>query len=112
MNKSYLIALLFPLLTYAQTFELKNGNSMCMLGKGTGQDATINPFGGADSYATIENLGTIEFGIRIEIEKKEVREFLIKPKEVFKIEIPKSSVFYVDSVDRKTAIVKIYYSKD
>ena len=112
LKQILLITLLFPLLAFAQTFELKNGNSMCMVGKGAGQDATINPYGKQDSYATIENLGSIEFGIRIEKEKRVIRELLVKPKAVFKIQLPKSSVLYLDSFDRKTARASILYSKD
>ena len=35
---------------------------MCMIGKGQGQDATINPYADEDySYALIENIGSVEF---------------------------------------------------
>jgi len=53
---------------------------MCMLGKGPGQDATINPYAEEDfSYALVENIGTVEFQIRIESVENELRQFLIKP---------------------------------
>jgi len=37
-------ALLIFAFGFAQTFEITDGQSMCMIGKGKGQDATINPY--------------------------------------------------------------------
>ena len=52
-------------------FEITNGQSMCMIGKGKGQDATINPYADEDySYALIENIGSVEFQIRVEKQQK------------------------------------------
>ena len=44
MKKLLLLLLFIPLVSLGQTFELTNGQSMCMIGKGEGQDATINPY--------------------------------------------------------------------
>jgi hypothetical protein len=43
MKKLLLVLLFIPLVSFGQSFELTNGQSMCMIGKGKGQDATINP---------------------------------------------------------------------
>ena len=58
----YLVLVLFfiSFVSYGQSFEIVNGQSMCMLGKGPGQDATINPYAEEDfSYALVENIGTV-----------------------------------------------------
>lgn len=44
MKKSLLVLLFLPLMSFGQSFELTDGQSMCMIGKGEGQDATINPY--------------------------------------------------------------------
>ena len=50
------------------------------VGEDPGQDATINPYAKEDySYALVENIGTVEFQIRIESIENELRQFLIKP---------------------------------
>ena len=44
INKLLILLLLSPLVSFGQTFELSDGQSMCMIGKGQGQDATNNPY--------------------------------------------------------------------
>ena len=69
-----------PLVSLGQTFELTNGQNMCMFGKGKGQDATINPYADKEySYALIENIGLVEFKVRVESNENEIREFIVKP---------------------------------
>jgi hypothetical protein len=71
INKLLILLLLSPLVFFGQTFELSDGQSMCMIGKGQGQDATNNPHLEEDySYALIENIGSVEFQIRIESSEK------------------------------------------
>ena len=49
INKLLILLLSSPLVSFGQTFELFDGQSMCMIGKGQGQDATpLNLF----SYQT------------------------------------------------------------
>ena len=49
------------------------------IGKGKGQDATINPYADKDySYALIENIGSVDFGIRIELNLGDLKQFLVK----------------------------------
>ena len=67
MKKLLVILLIIPIVSIGQTFKITNGQSMCMIGKGKGQDATINPYADEDySYALIKNIGLVEFQIRIE----------------------------------------------
>ena len=97
---------------HAQTFELKNGRSMCMLGKGPGQDATINPYFGQDAYAIIQNVGAVVFGVRIESQTHGVQEITIQPKEVCKLLMTKNSILYFDAIEKDIATAQIHYVKD
>ena len=70
MKKLIEILLIIPIFSIGQTFEITKGQSMCMIGKGNGQDATINPYADEDySYALIENIGLVEFQIRVDIKR-------------------------------------------
>lgn len=105
-------------LSWSQTFELTDGQSMCMLGKGKGQDATINPYQDLDySFAIIENIGTKDFNIRIKRgtfsnQKAITRQILIQPSETFKIKLLEGSELYFDALTLDPSMAKIYYSKD
>ena len=80
MKKSLLVLLFLPLMSFGQSFELTDGQSMCMIGKGEGQDATINPYADEEySYALIENIGSVEFQIRLESIEKDLKQFSTKP---------------------------------
>ena len=50
----------------AQTFTLTAGQSMCMIGKGAGQDATLRPKTDSVAVARIKNKGKHSFTVRIE----------------------------------------------
>lgn len=80
IKKLLLVILFLPLMSLGQSFELTYGQSMCMIGKGEGQDATINPYADEEySFALIENIGSVEFQVRLELIEKDVKQFLIKP---------------------------------
>lgn len=102
----------------SQTFELTDGQSMCMLGKGKGQDATINPYQDLDySFAIIENIGAEDFNIRVKRsafsdQRAIVRQTLIQPNETFKIKLLKGSELYFDALTLDPSKARIYYSKD
>ena len=49
----------------AQTFTLRAGQSMCMIGKGAGQDATLRPKTDSLAVARIKNSGTQPFTVRV-----------------------------------------------
>ena len=111
MKKLLLLLLFIPLVSFGQTFELTNGQSMCMIGKGEGQDATINPYSDKEfSYALIENIGTVEFNIRVESIEKEIREFIIKPSDKVVIKIYRADILYLDSLTLDKAEAKIMYT--
>ena len=82
-----------------------------MIGKGEGQDATINPYSDKEfSYALIENIGTVEFNIRVESIEKEIREFIIKPSDKVVIKIYRADILYLDSLTLDKAEAKIMYT--
>jgi hypothetical protein len=109
--KKLILLLLIPLVSFGQTFELTNGQSMCMIGKGEGQDATINPYSDKEfSYALIENIGTVEFNIRVESIDKEIREFIIKPYDTVVVKLYRAEILYFDSLTLDKAEAKIMYT--
>ena len=109
--KKLLFLLLIPLVSFGQTFELTNGQSMCMIGKGEGQDATINPYSDKEfSYALIENIGTVEFNIRVESIDKEIREFIIKSNDIVVVKLYRAEILYLDSLTLDKAEAKIMYT--
>ena len=113
MKKPILLLLLLPLLSLAQTFELTQGQSMCMLGKGQGQDATINPYADEEfSYALVENMGAVEFQIRIESTKKKLRQFPVRPSGLVVIKLHKEDILYFDALTTEKAKASIKYTLD
>ena len=113
MKKLILLLLLFPLLSLAQTFELTQGQSMCMLGKGQGQDATINPYAEEEfSYALVENRGAVDFQIRIESTVKDLRQFPVKPSGLVVIKLQREDILYFDALTAEKAIATIKYTLD
>ena len=113
MKKIILFFLFLPLATFGQTFELTNGQSMCMLGKGTGQDATINPYAEEEfSYALVENIGSVEFQIRIESTHNELKQFPIQASGLVVIKLKKDDVLYFDALTNEKAKATIKYSLD
>ena len=111
MKKLILLLLFIPLVSLGQTFELTNSQSMCMIGKGKGQDATINPYSDEEySYALIENIGLVEFKIRVESIKNAIREFIIKPSDKVVIKIYKAEILYLDSLTLNKAEAIIMYT--
>lgn len=113
MKQLILLFFLIPLISLGQSFELTNGQSMCMTGKGQGQDATINPYANQDySYALIENIGAVEFQIRIESSEEDLRQFLIKANDVVVVKLNRGNVLYFDALTLEKAVARIKYTID
>ena len=113
MKKLLQLLLFIPLISLGQSFELTNGQSMCMIGKGQGQDATINPYAYEDySYALIENIGSVEFQIRIESKEKRIKQFPIKPSDLVVIKLYRNNILYFDALTLEKAEAKIKYTLD
>ena len=111
MKKLILLFLFVPLVSLGQTFELTNGQNMCMIGKGKGQDATINPYADKEySYALIENIGLVEFKVRVESTENKIREFIVKPSDKVVVQIYRAEILYLDSLTLDKAEAKIMYT--
>ena len=109
--KKLILLLFIPIVSFSQTFELSNGQSMCMIGKGIGQDATINPYANEElSYALIENIGMVKFNIRVESIDEERRELIIKPKDIVVVKLYRNNILYFDSLTIENAEAKIKYT--
>ena len=108
-----LLFFIIPIVSLGQSFELTNGQSMCMFGKGPGQDATINPYAEEEfSYALIENIGTVEFQIRIASIEKDVKQFPIQPSGLVVIKLYRDNVLYFDALTEEKAEATIKYTLD
>ena len=111
MKKLILLLLFNPLVSLGQTFELTNGQSMCMIGKGQGQDATINPYADNEySYALIENIGSVEFEVRIEPIEKDLTQFSIKPNCNAAFKLYRNDILYLDALTLEKVEARIKYA--
>ena len=96
----------------AQTeFVLEPSQSMIMTGKGPGQDGTINPYLGQDSYAIIKNIGKREFSIRIQQNGKIIEEISILKGELKKVKLLKDYELYLDPNPEGVARASVDYVK-
>lgn len=114
MKKLLLIACF--LLAFSQTnaqteFVLDPSQSMLMTGKGAGQDATINPYSGQDCFAIIENIGTVQFSIRVENQGKIVEEIPIEKGEIKKVKLLKGYELYLDPNATSMARARVKYEQ-
>lgn len=92
-------------------FELDTQQSMIITGKGSGQDATINPYDGQDCYAVVENIGERSFSIRIQAEGKIVQEIAIDKGDVKKVKLLKGYELYLDPNPDGKARARVDYEK-
>jgi len=101
MKKVTLTALFILSITFSivgqDIIELKPSQSMCIAGKGSGQDGAINPYLDVDSIGIVENIGKNSFTIRIQKKEKITELVAIKPKETKEIKLPQGYVMYFDT---------------
>ncbi|RRQ48301.1 hypothetical protein DZC72_11310 [Maribacter algicola] len=115
MKKSIIAVCLLSLLYFearAQTeFILEPSQSMIMTGKGTGQDATINPFYGEDCYGIVKNIGDRPFTIRIQQTENVIEEIPIEKGETKKVKLLKGYELYLDPNPEDLAKASVDYEK-
>ena len=115
MKKTCFPILLFFSLYFnspAQTiFELDGQQSMLMMGKGPGQDATINPFEGEDCHVLIQNLGAELFSVRIQYKGEIVNITYVNPSQTKKIKLLMGQELYLDPEPRKKTRASVAYQK-
>ena len=101
--KTYFLIVLLTLFTchslsaQDNVIELDGVQSMCITGKGPGQDGALNPYAGQDCIAVVENLSKNTFSVRIERDGELVAELPIKANEKKEVRLMKGSVLYFDS---------------
>lgn len=97
----------------AQTeFVLEPSQSMIMTGKGAGQDATINPYYGEDSYGIVKNIGERSFSIRVQQAGKIIEEIPIEKGETKKVTLLKGYELYLDPNPEGVAKASVEYAKE
>ncbi|KAA2216891.1 hypothetical protein [Maribacter flavus] len=115
MKKSILATCLLFLLyleVSAQTeFVLEPSQSMIMTGKGTGQDANINPYFGEDCYGIVKNIGVRPFTIRIQQTGNVIEEIPIEKGETKKLKLLKGYELYLDPYPKGLAKARVDYGK-
>ncbi|OIQ30335.1 MAG: hypothetical protein BM564_02905 [Bacteroidetes bacterium MedPE-SWsnd-G2] len=92
-------------------FVIEPSQSMIMTGKGTGQDATINPYFGEDCVAIIKNIGKRQFSIRVQQDGKIIKEITILKGELKKVSLLKGYELYFDPNPKGIAKASIDYEK-
>ncbi|WP_411894425.1 hypothetical protein [Winogradskyella sp. A2] len=98
-----LCLLSFNTITAQEVLELDASQSMCITGKGPGQDGAINPYINKDSYAIVENIGTSYFEIRIQKKGELIKIITIKSSEKKKILLLKGQELYFDTNEKSKA---------
>lgn len=86
--------------------ELDGQQSMCITGKGQGQDAAINPYIGSKSIAVIQNFGKNPFSIRVQKQGQILSTQEIAPGLKQKVILEAGQELYFDGDRKTTADVK------
>ena len=71
--------------------------SMCISGKGPGQDGAINPYLDSNSVGIVENIGRNEFSMRVQKGEDVIEIIPIGPGEKKEVDLPKGYVLYFDN---------------
>ncbi len=105
------LLLLSSSVLYGQdSIEFESNQSMCISGKGAGQDGAINPYLGQDCYAIVKNKGVDTFTVRVEKgERNIIQSFDIKKNQIKKILLKKDMVLYIDTDIIENAIAEISF---
>lgn len=114
-NILFLLAMITASIGFAQTkteFTFKPDQSMCITGKGAGQDGAINPYYGSDSVAVVKNIGETAFSVRIKDEKGKITSTQLNAGDTKNFTLLKGAVLFVDSTKKAFADITFEeYSK-
>lgn len=92
------LILLLPAFSIGQTvFELDPQQSMCITGKGPGQDGAINPYRDQKSIAVVKNLEKTEFSVRIQYKGDIVKEVTVEGKKKQEFVLEKGYILFLDN---------------
>ena len=108
--KNLLCLFAFLFLIQSQSFaqyviDLESPQSMCITGKGPGQDGAINPYINEKSIAIVKSMDKNGFEVRIEREERIIKISKIEPNKTKEFVLEKGDVLYFDSNSKaKTSI--------
>ena len=91
--------------TRNSVFQLSPQQSMSITGKGEGQDAAINPFGASKSIATVSNLGSTPFKVRIEQNGEIIENIEVMPDSTEEFVLDVGDQLFLDSDEKGKAKV-------
>ncbi len=89
--------LLFACTPKAAVIVLESNQSMCITGKGQGQDGAINPYIDRNSIAKVENLGENTFSVRVQEDYEVLQTITLKAGEKQSIPLSPGKEIYFDS---------------
>ena len=84
---------------------------MLMTGKGSGQDATINPYEGEDCYAIVENIGSRPFSIRVQYKGRLIDESPVLTGVTKKLKLLSGQELYLDPNPDGKAKARVSYER-
>ncbi len=84
-------------------FTFEPDQSMCITGKGAGQDGAINPYYGSDCVAVVKNIGETSFSVRIRNQKGKSTATQLNTGDTQKFTLLKGSILFVDSTEKALA---------
>jgi len=88
----------------ATSIELSENQSMCITGKGPGQDGAINPYANdKKSFAVVENTGDSALDVRISRDEGKVEIITVEANKTIQVELKKNHVLYLDSTEKGVA---------
>jgi len=83
--------------------KLPASQSMCITGKGSGQDGAINPYADVTSIAIIKNIGKHPFEYRVQRDGKLIETKSIPVKKTAVVSLEKGDELYFDSTEEAKA---------
>lgn len=95
----------------AAIIELDNQQSMIMTGKGSGQDATINPYAGEDCVAIVKKVGERTFSIRIQMEGKILETLDCEKGKKIEIPLLAGNELYLDPNPQGPSLAQVNYKR-
>ncbi|XOV66510.1 MAG: hypothetical protein ACFHU9_12860 [Fluviicola sp.] len=79
------------------TIDLESSQSMCITGKGPGQDGAINPYNDGPSTAVVKNLSDDPFNVRLQKDGVILRTIAVEGKTTKEIPLEIGEEMYFDS---------------
>lgn len=89
--------LLFACSPKSTVIVLESNQSMCITGKGQGQDGAINPYTNRNSIAEVENLGENTFSVRVQEDYEVLETITLEAGEKQSIPLSPGKEIYFDS---------------